>query len=77
MECELLKSAKREAKKNGFDPRAVYCPPDQRAICTQTSCSILPDDPDDMIEGGANLPSPVDIFYGKLEKHVLLVSPQS
>lgn len=77
MECELLESAKRQAKEKGLDPRAVYCPPDKRAICVETNCSLLPDDPDDWIGVDPAPPSAEDIFYNRLEKHVSLVSPQS
>lgn len=77
MECELLELAKRQAKEKGLDPRTVYCPPDKRAICTQTSCSILPDDPDDWIGVDPAPLSPMGKFYERLEKHVSLVSPQS
>ena len=74
MKCELLESTKKQARKKGLDPRAVYCPPDQRAICTQTSCSLLSEDPDDMFEGDANSQNPLETFYDRLEKHVVLVS---
>ena len=36
--CELLRRAKELAKRKGLDPKSVYCPPDQQAICTGTEC---------------------------------------
>ena len=68
--CELLNSTKRLASRKGLDPKQVVCPPDKRAICSETHCVLL-----DLAESKISALSSenIDKFYGRIQKSLQII----